>query len=150
MIKYREIGFKLTPQRLAILDFLHGSSQHPSADDIYRAVLKKFPTISFATVYATLAALKKRGKLAELSSDPHKKRYDPDTRNHSHLICSACNRIFDIPVEYTIVFPESVKQDFVISDSHVECTGLCPTCKINASNKTVNIRSEKTARNEKD
>ena len=141
--KYREIGFKLTPQRLAILDYLDGNNHHPSADDIYRAVLKKFPTISFATVYTTLTALKKRGKLNELSSDPYKKRYDPDTRNHSHLLCTACNGIFDIPVEYTINYPESVKHDFVITDSHVEFNGLCPTCKINEYKKIAEIKSEK-------
>jgi len=133
MNKYREIGFKLTPQRLAILEYLDGNNNHPSADDIYRSVLKKFPTISFATVYATLTALKKRGKLAEISSDPYKRRYDPDTRKHSHLHCDACNRIFDIPIEYTIVFPESVRQNFYISHSHVECSGLCPSCKIHES-----------------
>jgi Fur family peroxide stress response transcriptional regulator len=133
MNKYKDIGFKLTPQRLAILDYLEGNIQHPSADDIYQAVLKKFPTISFATVYTTLAALKQKGKLLELTVDPEKKRYDPDTKNHSHLLCESCSRVFDIPVEYTIVLPELVKRNFFITKSHLEFNGICPECKKNGS-----------------
>ena len=127
--KYRDIGFKLTPQRLAILDYLEGNLQHPSADDVYQEVLKKFPTISFATVYTTLAALKQRGKLLEITSDPGKKRYDPDTKNHCHLLCERCGRIFDISAEYTIVLPEQVKQSFFITKSNLEFQGVCPECR---------------------
>ncbi|MFZ2197327.1 MAG: transcriptional repressor, partial [Thermodesulfovibrionales bacterium] len=57
MNKYRNIGFKLTPQRLAILSYLEGNKEHPSAEEIFRAVSDQYPTMSFATVYNTLAAL---------------------------------------------------------------------------------------------
>jgi len=134
--KYRDIGFKLTPQRLAILDYLEGNKKHPSAEDVYRAVLKKVPTISFATVYTTLTALKQKGRLLELTSDPAKKRYDPDTRNHGHLFCVSCKRIVDIHVEHEFVLPKSVKQNFAITGSHVEFHGHCPACKKNISKKT--------------
>ncbi len=51
MERYRETGLKLTPQRLAILEYLDGNTSHPSAEDIYISVKEKFPTMSFATVY---------------------------------------------------------------------------------------------------
>lgn len=127
--KYRHIGLKLTPQRLAILDYLEGNTAHPTAEEIYRAVLKKFPTISFATVYTTLAALAEKGKLSEISSDPEKKHYDPDTSDHSHLFCVSCKGVFDIPVEYSFVLPKKIEEEFAISRSHVEFQGLCPKCK---------------------
>jgi Fur family transcriptional regulator, peroxide stress response regulator len=134
--KYRDIGFKLTPQRLAILDYLEGNRQHPSAEDIYRAVLKAFPTISFATVYTTLAALKQKGKLLELSTDPSKKRYDPDTSCHSHLLCLSCKRVFDMPGEHAPILPESVRKDFEITRSHVEFHGMCAECKKSNAEKS--------------
>ena len=136
MQKYRDIGFKLTPQRMAILDYLEGNIQHPSAEEIYKAVLNKFPTISFATVYTTLAALKQKGRLIEITSDPDKKRYDPDTRNHSHLICDSCRQIFDIPVEHTVTLPEAIKRNFTITRSHIEFSGLCPECRKEGFEKT--------------
>jgi Fur family peroxide stress response transcriptional regulator len=130
MKNYREIGFKLTPQRIAILDYLEGNKDHPSADDIYKAVSRKFTTMSFATVYTTLAALKERGAVLELTVDPDKKRYDPATENHSHLICINCKRIVDIPGEHQLDLPEIAKQNFMVIKSHLEVHGLCPECKI--------------------
>jgi Fur family peroxide stress response transcriptional regulator len=129
MNKYRNIGLKLTPQRIAILDYLDGNKQHPSADEIYRAVSKKFPTMSFATVYTTLSALKAKGNVIELTIDPGKKRYDPQTGGHNHLICVSCKRIIDVPVAYSLDVPESIKQGFNVTNTHVEFYGLCPKCK---------------------
>jgi len=128
MEKYRNIGLKLTPQRIAILDYLEGNRQHPSAEDIYRAVAKKFPTMSFATVYTTLSALKAKGSVLELTIDPAKKRYDPQTGSHNHLICVSCKRIIDVPVAYSLDVPDKLKQGFNIISTHVEFYGLCPKC----------------------
>jgi Fur family peroxide stress response transcriptional regulator len=129
MERYRDIGLKLTPQRVAILDFLQGNRQHPSAEDIYRAVHRKFPTMSLATVYTTLSALKEKGNVLELTLDPDKKRYDPETGLHNHLICVSCRRIVDVPDDVHVDLPDSVKQDFAIIKRHVEFYGLCPKCK---------------------
>jgi Fur family peroxide stress response transcriptional regulator len=128
MEKYRDIGFKLTPQRLAILQYLEGNKNHPSAENIYRAVHKKFPTMSLATVYSTLSALKEKGSVLELTLDPGKKRYDPETSLHNHLICVSCKKIVDIHGEYKLDLPENAKQEFSIISSHVEFYGLCPEC----------------------
>jgi Fur family peroxide stress response transcriptional regulator len=129
LTKYRNLGLKLTPQRIAILDYLDGNKRHPSAEDIYRAVSQKFPTLSLATVYTTLGALKEKGKVLELTIDPGKKRYDPETSKHNHLICVSCKRIIDLPASNLIDFPEAHGQDFSIIESHVEYYGHCPQCK---------------------
>src|SRR5690242_14584488 len=129
MENYRDIGLKLTPQRLTILDYLQGNKSHPSAEDIYRAVHDRFPTMSLATVYSTLAALKRKGYVIELALDPDKKRYDPETGHHNHLICMSCKRIVDVPGECLPDLPEGERQDFVVLESHVEFYGLRPKCK---------------------
>jgi Fur family peroxide stress response transcriptional regulator len=127
--KYRNIGLKLTPQRLAILDYLEGNTGHPSAEDIYKAVSQRFPTMSLATVYTTLGLLKEKGNVLELTIDPDKKRYDPETALHNHLMCISCKRIIDIPAANTVGLPETITQDFSFIESHVEFYGLCPECK---------------------
>jgi len=127
--KYRNLGLKLTPQRIAILDYLDGNKRHPSAEDIYLDVSKKFPTLSLATVYTTLGALREKGKVLELTIDPDKKRYDPETGKHNHFICILCKRIIDIPATNLIDFPEAITQDYCIITSHVEYSGHCPECK---------------------
>jgi Fur family peroxide stress response transcriptional regulator len=129
MNNYRDIGFKLTPQRIAILDYLEGNKQHPSAEEIYQAILEKFPTMSFSTVYNTLTALRKKGKVLELTLEANKKRYDTTTADHGHLICNSCKRIADIPGKYEIDIPVSALQNFRVITSHIEVHGLCPECK---------------------
>ncbi len=126
MEKYSHFHFRLTPQRIAILDYLEGNKSHPTAEDIYRAVAKKFPTISLATVYNTLSALEKRGRLLKLSIDPSKARYDPNTFPHHHLICTHCKMIEDVGTHYRLVLPDT---DFEVTGSHVEFYGTCPKCR---------------------
>ena len=94
--KLKELGLKITPQRLAILDFLDGNTSHPAAIDIYRNLKKKYPSMSMATVYNTVDVLAKNGMLLELPITKDKLNYDPDTSAHDHAFCSRCGKIFDI------------------------------------------------------
>lgn len=119
---------KLTPQRIAIMEYLQGNEEHPSASDIYRAVSKRFPTMSLATVYNTLKALRTRDSLLELGIDPDKKRFDPNTEPHHHLICTKCRRIVDIRSEFNIGLSDSEKHGFEITGNHVDFYGVCPAC----------------------
>jgi Fur family peroxide stress response transcriptional regulator len=126
----KELGttFKRTPQRLAILDFLEGNTSHPSADDIYRAVSKKYHSMSFATVYNTLNTLAKAGAVREITIDPRRKHYDPDTSGHHHLICVACGKIFDVPEGISVELPGDMARDFIVIGNHIEFYGYCPAC----------------------
>jgi len=121
--------FKRTPQRLAILDYLSGNTSHPSAEDIYRAVSKTHRSMSFATVYNTLNTLANTGALRELTIDPTRKRYDPDTSRHHHLICVLCGTIVDVPEGIAVDLPEQLAQDFTLLGNHVEFYGHCSRCK---------------------
>jgi len=126
--KFREKGIKITPQRVAILTYLDGNTGHPSAEDIYNEVKKIFPMMSFATVYKTLERLKQRGDILELTIDPERRRYDPDTRAHHHLICSGCKKIVDIHTEIDITLPDDVKENFELTGNHIEFYGMCSEC----------------------
>ncbi len=127
--KYRALGLKLTPQRLAILEYLDGNKNHPSAEDIYTAVSQRFPTMSVATVYNTLEALRKRGLVRELVIDSERKRYDPNIEPHHHILCIRCRRVADVHMEFDIPVPEEVRQRFTIFGNHIEFYGLCEDCR---------------------
>ncbi len=126
---YRDLGLKLTPQRLAVLEVLEGNTTHPSAEDVYRAVRIRFPTMSFATVYNTLETLKRRGRIIELTADPVKKRFDPNTTPHHHAICSCCSRIVDVMEEIRLETAGAAFSGFKITGHHVEFIGICPDCQ---------------------
>ena len=121
--------YRLTPQRLAILEFLEGNRNHPSADDIYRKVKAGFPGMSRATVYNTLDLLCRQGELAELTVDPRRRRYDPDTSAHHHLVCRACGLIVDIFRDFRILLSDEERESFLVESTHVQFTGLCLQCR---------------------
>ncbi|RJQ45477.1 MAG: transcriptional repressor [Nitrospiraceae bacterium] len=129
MEKYRRFNIKLTPQRIAIFDYLEGNKNHPSAEDIYKAVKKQFSTMSFATVYNTLEALREKGNVRELKIDEHKKRYDPDMSPHHHVICTKCNVIHDVFSDIGVHLPDEVSKGFDISGKSIEFFGVCRKCK---------------------
>lgn len=127
--KINSSGLKMTPQRQAILEYLDGNLNHPSAEDIFREMKKKYPMMSFATVYKTIETLKNRGDILELTIDPGRRRYDPHTRHHHHLICVECKRILDIHRNFHISVPEDQAGDFETNGNHIEFYGTCPECK---------------------
>ena len=129
--KYRGKGFKLTPQRLAILSYLEGNKNHPSAEEIFSDLKKANPTLSFATVYNTVQALICRGELCELNIDPERRRFDPDASPHHHIRCTSCGRIDDVMVDYSasLELPDEVLRDFDVQTNHVDFYGLCTDCR---------------------
>ncbi len=126
---YRRLGLKMTPQRLAILEYLEGNTSHPSAEDIFRHVGQQFPSMSFATVYNTLEALKERGLIMELSIDPDKKRFDPNTKPHHHLVCERCHKILDVFADFPVDLPREYAQNFKVKRYEVVFYGLCQECQ---------------------
>jgi Fur family transcriptional regulator, peroxide stress response regulator len=120
---------KMTPQRMAIMEYLDGNTDHPSAADVFKSVSRKFPTMSFATVYNTLQTLKDKGDLLELSLDPGKKRFDADPRPHHHLICVSCKKIVDVMRSFDLSLPEDERYQFQLIGNHVDFYGICPKCK---------------------
>jgi len=139
MRKYKELGLKLTPQRLSILAYLEDNKTHPTAEDIYRHVSKKFPTMSPATVYNTLETLKARGRLREITIEADKKHFDPDTSRHHHAICTGCKKIVDIHTDFDLSATEKELCGFEITGSQVEFYGICPDCSKKKQKKKQDI-----------
>jgi Fur family peroxide stress response transcriptional regulator len=111
------------------LEYLDENKSHPSADDIYTEIRKKFPMMSFATVYNTIETLKKKGYLVELTIDPERRHYDPDISPHHHLICKKCKKIVDIHRDFSVNIPEDQKGAFEVLGNHIEFYGVCQKCK---------------------
>lgn len=129
--RYKGKGFKLTPQRMAILKCLDGNTSHPTAEDIFREIKKQFPTVSFATVYNTIQTLRDRGELLEITIDPKRKHFDPNPAPHHHVICSSCGCLGDVFTDYTEALrpPAEVTERFRITGNHIDFYGICADCQ---------------------
>jgi Fur family peroxide stress response transcriptional regulator len=97
--KFHEKGFKVTPQRLAICEYVLSSKDHPSTDMVYTEMKRKYPTVSLATVYQTLHLLTNIGLLQELKLNERISRYDPKTSPHINIICKNCGMVEDYEAE---------------------------------------------------
>lgn len=94
MARLREKGFRITPQRLAICEFVLSSREHPTVEQVYHVVRKKHPALSLATVYQTLHLLTEMGLLQELGFSGVS-RYDPTDAPHVNIVCKGCGKITD-------------------------------------------------------
>lgn len=128
-IKLKEIGLKVTPQRQAILKLLEGNQTHPSADRIYSKILRKYPGISFATVYNTLSKLVEAGEIQELDIDPNKKRFDPCIKSHYHFYCKVCGKVFDIVYDTPLVLNIKKIEGHQVDTIQLNLKGVCKDCR---------------------
>lgn len=83
--------------REAILRLLQQNPIHPTVDWIHRALRKREPRVSLATVYRTLRVLVAEGILCELPFGAAESRFGHVTeQNHYHFICDSCGHILDL------------------------------------------------------
>jgi Fur family peroxide stress response transcriptional regulator len=93
--RLKEKGFKITPQRLAVLEILLDQQVHPTADQVIRILKDKQPDIATGTVYKILEAFAQRGLIRKVKTDRDVMRYDAIQEHHHHLYCSSSDRIED-------------------------------------------------------
>ena len=128
--RLKDKGITLTPQRIAIIEYMMNNKNHPTADEIYNAIKKKYWTISVATVYSTLELLEELGEIQKIYTDSSA-RYDWNKKPHHHFICRKCGKIYDIEDEFTEICPiiSVIKeQGYKIESIKAYFYGLCPKC----------------------
>ena len=126
----KEKGYKLTPQRLEIIDLLSKETTHPGAMDILKKIRKKVPHVSMSTVYYTLDILKKEGLIRELEFYDRDNRYDINVSNHLNLICTNCGKIEDFREELPVLSQQvEKKRGFQPFQMRFEYYGLCKECR---------------------
>jgi Fur family transcriptional regulator, peroxide stress response regulator len=131
-IKLKEMGFRITPQRLAVLKILAEDTGHPSAEDIYAKVKLDFPTTSMATVYKTLTVLKTLGEVLELEFSGDFNRYDGNRPfPHPHLICIKCKRIVDPALSGISDITQKLiaETGYTVLGHRLDFYGVCPKCQ---------------------
>lgn len=129
MLKAKKL--KVTPQRLAIFQMLYNTTSHPSAETIYKALQDTHPTMSLATVYKTLDALRKAGLIQQLNVGEDSFRYDANIHPHPHVICLNCSQVFDLESDILSNLHKKVESetDFKLVGEKVYLYGYCPDCK---------------------
>ena len=131
----RTHGLSVTHQRLAIFEALASSREHPSAEQLHKAVQRRIPTLSLATVYKNLEALKAIGAVVDVNPLHEQARYEsalPGTgagHPHHHLVCTSCKKVRDLHDSDLDRLRVRDAQGFEVRAVRVQAEGLCPDCQ---------------------
>ena len=121
---------RYSAKREAILNCLNMTDGHPSAEWIYKQVAKKYPSMSFATVYRNLKQMKEEGLISSIGFVDNHERFDGCIKQHSHFICDKCHKVIDVKDDLIEVIKNAnfLKQ-YQINKVSVRFNGLCDECK---------------------
>ena len=125
----REHNLKATPQRLEIVHALD-TYGHISVDGLYSLMLKKFHSISLATIYKNIHLMLEAAFIQEVKIPNAKSVYELTKASHSHLVCSFCGSIEDITLDIQRVQKEAqTLSSFQISQTNIVFSGTCKNCQ---------------------
>ena len=128
----REEGYKLTPQRRAIIATIISSHEHLTPADIYEKVHREYPAIGLVTVYRTIEVLARLGLLCEVhvggSCHSYLIRRPPE--HHHHLVCKECGAIVDLDESVLLPLKDFLLREykFVADLRHLAIFGHCINC----------------------
>jgi len=133
ILKLREKGCKITPQRRAVIQSLLKFEKFPTAQEVYNDIRLVNPDVGLDTVYRNLHLLTgmgvvnqinlpgRDGKVFELTLDGH----------HHHLICLSCgeaNCLNYCPVDEKDL-QEAAGAKFRVVGHSLELYGYCKKCE---------------------
>ena len=133
-------GYRMTPQRHAIIHVLCHSGEHLTPHEVYKQAREELPNLTEPTVYRTLEFLAENG-LARLA---HMRNghlvYEIARHEHHHLLCRNCGS--EMEVEHSLLKPMYQKLEsasgYQLTESHVTFLGLCPKCKAKKIQSSLN------------
>jgi len=128
----RQHGYRLTPQRHAILKVIAGSHEHLTPAEICRRVRQEHPDIGLVTIYRNLNLLNELKLVCRvnLGDGPQSYLMRRPTEHHHHLVCSRCGCVVNF-VDCDLSWLEqrlSRETGFSIEGHVLEVYGICPSC----------------------
>ena len=125
---FRANGLKVTPQRQLLFGLMHGNTVHPTAEALFAEASARMPGISLRTVYQTLTDLASMGELRLIDVGTGATRFDPNTDDHHHVVCSSCGEVRDVYVAGSDRLKVDGLEGFQIEEASILFSGTCVTC----------------------
>jgi Fur family ferric uptake transcriptional regulator len=128
----RAHGYKLTAQRLAVLEVLQNGDPHLTPAEVHERGQALLPGLGLTTVYRTLEILARLGFLHRPRMGDSAASYSTCTDgHHSHLVCCECGLVVELKECYAHELVQRLmeKTDFRIDSHLLEFLGLCPDCQ---------------------
>ncbi len=127
----KEEGYRLTPQRIMVVEAVEASHDHTSAEEMHAKASARYPYLNISTVYRTLELLRDQGLAAETDLGGGRLLYHPVGKaHHHHLICRLCGNVRDIGTSAFREIRGKLRLDhgFHAEFEHIAIFGTCRIC----------------------
>src|SRR5512139_532623 len=125
------LGFRVTPQRHAIMHILLQSEGHLSPSQVYARARQSLPGMTETTVYRTLGFLAENNLIQPALNREGHLVYEIAGRDHHHLICRSCGQ--SVEVEHALLKDLYARlgthTGYRLTTGHLTFFGLCPACQ---------------------
>lgn len=127
----RSRGYRITPQRIAILAYLHDTPGHFSPAEIYEHVRQTTEGVTEATVYRTLEFLAGNNMIRPALNNNGHLVYEIAGHEHHHVICRSCGASVEIDHALLQKLYKQLEAEsgYRLTTSHLTFFGLCPACQ---------------------
>jgi Fur family ferric uptake transcriptional regulator len=129
--RLRKQGYRLTPQRLTILQILIDSGGHITPQQVFERAREVTSGITEPTVYRTLNFLSEIGFLMPNHAAGSALVYEVASELHHHLVCRKCGESLEIGPDSLEALYATLKRrtGYELDDRHITLFGLCPACQ---------------------
>jgi len=125
-------GYRLTPQRMLVIEALHNAEGHISAQEIYNQLHSCYPYSNISTVYRTLELMKKFNLVTETDFGEGRARYHvAEKGHHHHLVCLRCGKIIDLEESALYLLKDTLLREYGFEADlrHLAISGKCDECR---------------------
>jgi len=125
-------GYRLTPQRMLVIEALHSAESHISAEEIYEQLHSRYPYSNISTIYRTLELLKKLNLVTETDFGEGRVRYHvAEKSHHHHLVCRTCGKVIDLDESVLSFLQGALLRDYGFNADlrHLAISGECSDCR---------------------
>jgi Fur family zinc uptake transcriptional regulator len=125
-----EQGMRITDQRRTLAELFAAADSYLTPKDVYESMGKKYPGLSFDTVYRNLRVMHEMGVLEQfVREDGIKFRVRcQEELHHHHVICLQCDKTYPVvfcPMD-TI---QGIPAGFEVVRHKFEIYGYCKECR---------------------
>ena len=128
--RLREHGYRITPQRQAVLREVIRTEGHITPQDVARRVQRRMPAVNVSTVYRTLAMLEEAGIVRHAHLERGAEYHRTEDARHVHLTCARCGAEDDLSMREAEQLERVIHRHrgFRPDLTHFAISGLCASC----------------------
>lgn len=129
--KLRDRGMRITKIRRELVDYILGTKDHWTIQDLAERLQTDMPSVGIATIYRTVNLLVDEGAVTRTIVDHGPARFEvTPEEHHDHLSCVICGKIVEFENDQIEKLQEKIAEEhgFVLKDHRMELFGECRDC----------------------